>query len=258
MSKVFRRPMFRKGGNVGEGIMTGIRDNFAQGSARERLAKVAAEYPSSAIDPLSQFLIQGGLNLVGQPASGSGVLADAARAFKEPTGQLFEGLAEQGQIGKKLALEGEILDIEGEREERIAKIKAAKESGLQKDYSAQRAYEDLVKSRTESRADLQSFQKPNIEQAYPRETSEYDTYILRNLRATDNEIGQQINSNNYGFVPFDPKTGQFDFADLVPGAYYYYPPNKVFVQSVPPSEDEEGGIYQVNPYTFQRSKVEQK
>ena len=29
MSKVFRRPMFRKGGNVGEGIMTGIRDNFS-------------------------------------------------------------------------------------------------------------------------------------------------------------------------------------------------------------------------------------
>ena len=26
MSKVFRRPMFRKGGNVGEGIMTGIVD----------------------------------------------------------------------------------------------------------------------------------------------------------------------------------------------------------------------------------------
>ena len=130
------------------------------------------------------------------------------------------------------------------------------ESGLQKDYSAQRAYEDLVKSRTESKADLTSFQKPNIEQAFPRETSEYDTYILRNLRKTDNEIGQQINANNYGFVPFDPKTGSFDFEDLVPGAYYFYPPNKVFVQSVPPSEGEEGGIYQINPYTFQRSKVE--
>ena len=26
MGKVFRRPMFRKGGNVGDGIMTGIVD----------------------------------------------------------------------------------------------------------------------------------------------------------------------------------------------------------------------------------------
>ena len=31
MSRVFRRPMFRKGGNVGDGIMTGIvdRENHA-------------------------------------------------------------------------------------------------------------------------------------------------------------------------------------------------------------------------------------
>ena len=57
MSKVFKRPMFRKGGNVGNGIMTGIRDNFAEaGSARARLEKVAADYPSTAVDPLAQFL----------------------------------------------------------------------------------------------------------------------------------------------------------------------------------------------------------
>jgi hypothetical protein len=166
------------------------------------------------------------------------------------------GLSEKGDFMRDLALAGTKMDIEQKNALDVARIKAKAESGLQKDYSAQRAYEDLVKSRTESRADLTSFQKPNIEQAYPRETSEYDTYILRNLRATDNEIGQQINANNYGFVPYDQKTGQFDFADLVPGAYYYYPPNKVFVQSVPPSEGEEGGIYQINPYTFQRSKVE--
>ena len=185
-----------------------------------------------------------------------GTLATAAEAFKEPTSQLFTGLGARDKARRDIAVSGEMLDIEGDIKKDIAAIKAREETGLQKDYSAQRAYEDLVKSRTESRADLTSFQKPNIEQAYPRETSEYDTYILRNLRKTDNEIGQQINSNNYGFVPFDPKTGQFDFDDLVPGAYYFYPPNKVFVQSVPPSEGEEGGIYQINPYTFQRSKVE--
>jgi len=42
MSKIFRRPMFRKGGNVGEGIMTGIvdRDNYeVGGSATERLMR---------------------------------------------------------------------------------------------------------------------------------------------------------------------------------------------------------------------------
>ena len=139
MSKIFRRPMFRKGGNVGEGIMTGIRDNFAQGSARERLARVAAEYPSSAIDPVSQFLIQGGMNLTSQPQTGGGLFADVSTALKDSTSQLFQGLAEKGQLEKKLALEGEILDIQGEREERIAKMKAQN-----KDIYAAQLYETQV------------------------------------------------------------------------------------------------------------------
>ena len=113
MSTTFKRPMFRRGGNVGNGIMTGIRENFAEaGSTAERLAKIAAKYPSTAVDPLSQFLIQGGINLVGQPESGGGVLADAARAFKEPTGQLFAGLAKKGEMERDLAIQGEVLDIE--------------------------------------------------------------------------------------------------------------------------------------------------
>jgi len=148
MSKVFRRPMFRKGGNVGEGIMTGIRDNFAQGSARERLAKVAAEYPSSAIDPVSQFLIQGGMKLASQPKTGGGVFADISTALQDPTTQLFQGLAEKGQLDKKLALEGEILDIEGEREERIAKMKAQN-----KDIYAAQLYETQVEKMRDNLVD---------------------------------------------------------------------------------------------------------
>lgn len=148
MSKVFRRPMFRKGGNVGEGIMTGIRDNFSQGSARERLARVAAEYPSSAIDPVSQFLIQGGMNLTSQPQTGGGLFADVSTALKDPTAQLFQGLAEKGQLDKKLALEGEILDIEGEREERIAKLKAQN-----KDIYAAQLYETQVEKMRDNLVD---------------------------------------------------------------------------------------------------------
>lgn len=122
--KTLRRPMFRKGGEVGGGIMTGVmRENYAVGSARERLARVAAEFPSQAIDPLSQFLIQGGLNLASQPASGGGVIADAASAFKDPTTDLFKGLAKRGEMEKKLALEGEILDIEREGVDEANRIK---------------------------------------------------------------------------------------------------------------------------------------
>ena len=140
--------MFRKGGNVGEGIMTGIRDNFSQGSARERLARVAAEYPSSAIDPVTQFLIQGGMNLASQPQTGGGLFADVSTALKDSTSQLFQGLAEKGQLDKKLALEGEILDIEGEREERIAKMKAQN-----KDIYAAQLYETQVEKMRDNLVD---------------------------------------------------------------------------------------------------------
>ena len=112
MSITFKRPMFRRGGNVGNGIMTGIRENFAEaGSTAEKLAKIAAKYPSTAVDPLSQFLIQGGLNLVSQPSTG-GVLADIASAAKGPTEQLFAGLAKKGEMERDLAIQGEVLDIE--------------------------------------------------------------------------------------------------------------------------------------------------
>ena len=122
--KIFKRPMFRKGGEVGGGIMTGLRENYEiGGSTRERLAKVMAEYPSTTIDPLSQFLIQGGLKLASQPATGGGAIADIATALQEPTAGLMKGLGERGKMERELALQGEILDIESEQAEKLARIK---------------------------------------------------------------------------------------------------------------------------------------
>ena len=133
MSKVFRRPMFRKGGNVGEGIMTGIRDNFSNGSTRERLAAVAAQYPSQALDPLTQFLIQGGLSLASQPATGGGAIADIATAIKQPTAELMSGLAKKGELERKLALEGEMIDIEGDIKKDVAQIQQRGALDIKKD-----------------------------------------------------------------------------------------------------------------------------
>jgi hypothetical protein len=117
MSRILRRPMFRKGGPTNQmtGIMSGIQDreNFQAGSARERLEKIYEEYPDKSIDPLSQFLIQGGLNLMSATPRG-GTLATAAEAFKEPTAELFQGLGAKEKEKRKLAMEGEILDIEAD------------------------------------------------------------------------------------------------------------------------------------------------
>jgi hypothetical protein len=90
MSNVFRRPMFRGGPTNMNGIMSGIQDrqNYeVGGTARERLMKAFEEYPVQGVDPLSQFLIQGGLNLMSATPRG-GVLATAAEAFKEPLARI--------------------------------------------------------------------------------------------------------------------------------------------------------------------------
>ena len=120
--KTLRRPMFRKGGEVGGGIMTGVvRENYENGTTAERLMKIAGQ--PAGFDPLSQFLIQGGLNLASQPASGSGVIADAAAAFKEPTANLMTGLGERDKMRQQLALKGELIDIEQEGALKLAREK---------------------------------------------------------------------------------------------------------------------------------------
>ena len=124
MSRILRRPMFRKGGptNGMTGIMSGIvdRENHAISdemgvggqTARERLLALYDQTPDKSIDPLSQFLIQGGLNLMSARPTGPNVLATAAQAFKEPTGKLFENIGAKERARRKIAMEGEILDIE--------------------------------------------------------------------------------------------------------------------------------------------------
>jgi hypothetical protein len=114
MSKILKRPMFRRGGEVGGGIMSGIRQNYEiGGTAKERLMKAFEEYPVQGVDPLSQFLIQGGLNLMSATPRG-GVLATAAEAFKEPTAGLFKGLGTEQRAKREIALAGEQIDIESD------------------------------------------------------------------------------------------------------------------------------------------------
>ena len=134
MSKIFRRPMFRKGGNVGEGIMTGIvdRDNYeVGGSASERLMKVMQDNPVQSVDPIAQFLIQGGLRGLSQ-TGGGGTLGNLAKAFEEPTQQLFTNLGAQDKAKRDLALAGEQLDIQQD----YAKDLLEAEGRIKKDIAA--------------------------------------------------------------------------------------------------------------------------
>ena len=182
MSRVFRRPMFRRGGSTNmNGIMSGItdREDYQDGSTAERLIAAAGE--PGGIDPLSQFLIQGGLNLAAGPATGS-VIQDIATAAKEPTTQLFKSLEEREAEKRKLRLLGEEMDIRKEIEqERIADERAYGEKML----SDQRAYNEL--SRDEQRdydakllKEAKEYEKLSLE-----EKREYEQQLIKEGRAFD-------------------------------------------------------------------------
>ena len=256
MSRTLKRPMFRRGGSTNNGIMTGIVDREQKkvgdvaGRAREltpELAKLLEEFTPQTRFPLGQL----GLNLASGKFAGDGFLQNLTGSLQDPYTQFTKADDARARGIKTGAAK---LGITQAMEE--AKARAKGTNLMQKDYSPQRAYEDAVTKRVESAGKLKSFEKPNLEQKYPRATAEYDIYVLRNLRATNNETGKMIAANNAGFVPFDPKTQSFDYNAMQPGAFYYDPRIKAFVQRIPASDEEEGGFFIYDKNTFAKRKLE--
>jgi hypothetical protein len=287
MSRVFRRPMFRGGSTNMNGIMSGIKDreNYAEGTYSERYKKIFDQYSKPAVDPLSKLLIQGGLRGLSE-TRGGGTLANMALAFEKPTEQLMSDLQQRKNAERDMALAGLGMDIEDERaraariqkvkdmqdqqlgKEKIAQMKIDADieleqrksnrlkSNFQKDFTPDRKYYELMKDRTNSAAELQSFQKPNIEQKYPRGTAQFDAYYSTDLLQSDNPVAKEIKSSFGRFVPYDSKKGTLNYSEMIPGMYYYDPKRNVYITNVPPSdEDAEGGFYVVNPTTYEKRKL---
>jgi hypothetical protein len=136
MSNVFKRPMFRRGGEVGGGIMTGIRNNFQEGtpSPSERITAVLKEFQEPAFDPIAQLLIQGGLRGMSQTGGGS-VAANLAKAFEEPTAKFFETAQKRKDVQREVALAGVEADI-GADLQRQKLDEEAKQALLQREFVA--------------------------------------------------------------------------------------------------------------------------
>ena len=131
MSRILKRPMFRKGGEVMEGIMTGIkpRQNYADGKTREEIISGALEnlsptsqgYAQSFMDLaklggtsnkdlLTNVLIQGGLRGMSQ-TGGGGTLGNLAKAFQEPTEQALSKSFASKRSEQQAKLKGLEFDI---------------------------------------------------------------------------------------------------------------------------------------------------
>ena len=120
MSITFKRPMFRKGGDVGGGIMDNVveRGQYANSNADDLNVKDVGVKLSDKIDtimaaggntgglndPLTQFLLQFGPSIAGQTGGGS-TIGNIALAAKEPTADLLKNLREQKKTRQAIALD---------------------------------------------------------------------------------------------------------------------------------------------------------
>ena len=115
MSNTFKRPMFRKGGDVGGGIMDNVveRRNYKTGPDKEDFATLSDRVKfieglgggdSRLEDPLTRFLLEIGPQIAGQ-TGGGGTIGNILLASKEPTANLFKDLSDKRRARQAIGLE---------------------------------------------------------------------------------------------------------------------------------------------------------
>ena len=119
MSNTFKRPMFRKGGDVGGGIMSNVveRGQYANSNADDLNVKdvgvklsdsidtiMAAGGDSKLDDPLTQFLLQLGPSIAGT-TGGGGTIGNILLASKQPTADLLKDIRSQKKTRQAIALD---------------------------------------------------------------------------------------------------------------------------------------------------------
>lgn len=167
MSKIFRRPMFRKGGGANmNGIMSGITDREMHAESNpdgvgntgfisssfeelqpqylEKLKEATSE--SQSFDPLTKFLLTFGPAYASQRPVGSGfagAIATAAEASKPAFKDMFEEAAAKKKFEKELAAGATELAIGQAGKERLLEKQLAAEKEIAAMKTGLKA-EDLV------------------------------------------------------------------------------------------------------------------
>ena len=131
MSKTLKRPMFRKGGEVMEGIMTGIkpRTNYQNGALGNRVEnyrnvlRAATQGASTGPDALTQFLLRTGQNLIGGESAGGTKLQEIVGSTNKPMENYFKDLQRKAQQEKQIGLQAGMLGIKGQQAIEAARAK---------------------------------------------------------------------------------------------------------------------------------------
>jgi len=176
--KTLRRPMFRKGGNVGTGVMTGIvdRGNYQFGNRVQeeditdyiKLVRGGGQDMSS--DPVTDFLLQFGPNLLSQRPTGkglTGLLSTAGAAAKEPLKDLIKN--KRTQRSENLALRAKAIDTLGVDDLKKVRAQAKMSVGPQLETETSEEYAARVENKMGEFIDSTYAKSPFLKTDSPEE-----------------------------------------------------------------------------------------
>ena len=139
MSRIFRRPMFRKGGGANmNGIMSGIedRENFQEGTpsrveelAAANLKTLGGDQQDKGFDPLTTFLLQYGPQVAGQTGGGN-LIGNLLLAAEKPVQNIIENQAERRKYLRDLKAGATELAIKQAGDESLLEKKLAGQKEL--------------------------------------------------------------------------------------------------------------------------------
>ena len=203
MSNVFKRPMFRKGGDVGGGIMDNVveRRNYKTGpdesdftTLKDRIDFIEnlGGGKSGLDDPLTKFLLELGPNIVGQ-TGGGGTIGNILLASKEPTASLFKDMSDKRRARQAIGLE---LFKDMDDDDATQFIRKAKQIAA----DTGRDYSDVLNELYQT----EIFRKKK----------DPDTQALENKEDVVNSI-IDVTSNMYGTPSIDKMQGELIYEDIM-------------------------------------------
>ena len=240
---VFRRPMFRGGPTNMNGIMSGIKDrqNYSNGSeygekikniyegTEPVVSKILGGYskPTGIEDPVNQFLISGGLDLMTRPSSGN-ILRDLAASGKEVTPELFKRLAQQralkeerefGTKSAALGMAGDILGKEISASGKQNPLDLARFSSLYDKYTSQIGLPDFA-AQNATNFELNNFSKLVQKVGSDRAGGVFE-FNVNDKAVADQQRSFFESDNNIGKVFYDPYEDNYKQIVVIDGKYTF-------------------------------------